>query len=311
MTRKGSLDGKRILITGGSGFIGGHLVSQIVSQSESVAVISRTARNLPEGVTTFVGDLRDQAFVRDAVQHFCPNVIFHLGGFKERSNSPAAFSAAIDVNISGTLNLLLAAGTLSSLEIVVTLGTASEYGQIATPYVEGTREQPMNPYAFSRQCVTHLCELFHATQGLPVAILRATMAYGPRQGADMFVPALIGALLAEKTFPMTAGEQTRDYVFVSDVVQALFLAATKPQAVGRIINIGGGQPVVIADLARKIERMVGTSGKVLIGALPYRPGEAMDYSVDTSLGHELLRWTPQVSLEEGLQATINWFRATA
>ena len=167
----------------------------------------------------------------------------------------------------------------------------------------------MNPYAFSRQCVTHLCELFHATQGLPVAILRATMAYGPGQGIDMFVPALIGALLAGNAFPMTAGEQTRDYVFVSDVVQALLLAATTPQAIGRIINIGGGQPVVIADLARMIERMVGANGKVLIGALPYRPGEAMDYSVDTSLSHELLRWRPQVSLEEGLQATVDWFRA--
>lgn len=311
MTRKISLDGKRILITGGSGFIGSHLVSQLVSQGESVAVISRTARSQSANVTTLVGDLRDKAFVHDAVQTFRPNVIFHLGGFKERSNSPEAFSAAIDVNISGTLNLLLAAGTLPSLDSVVTLGTASEYGQIATPYSERARERPMNPYAFSKQCVTHLCELFHATQGLPVVILRATMAYGPGQGTDMFVPALIGALLAGKTFPMTAGEQTRDYVFVTDVVQALLHAATMPQAVGRVINIGGGQPVMIADLARMMERMVGTSGKVLIGALPYRPGEAMDYSVDTSLGHQLLDWTPRVSLEKGLQVTINWFQATA
>jgi nucleoside-diphosphate-sugar epimerase len=302
------LAGKRVLVTGGSGFIGGHLVSRLAEHCGHVAVISRHKQDPGQGVAVLVGDLRDGRFVRRALTETRPEIIFHLAAFKERRQDPEAFATALEVNAQGSLNLLLAAQALSSLEAIVAVGTADEYGCIPAPFVEDARERPMNAYALSKQYVTHLCELFHAAHGLPVTVLRPTLAYGPGQGAEMFVPALIGALLEGKTFPMTSGEQTRDYVFVSDVVDALIRAASSHEALGSVINIGSGRPVRIADLARKVERMVGASGQVLIGALPYRQGETMDYFVDATRAASLLGWTPGVSLEEGLRTTIDWFR---
>jgi nucleoside-diphosphate-sugar epimerase len=214
----------------------------------------------------------------------------------------------LDINARGSLNLLLAAQTLSSLEAFVAVGTADEYGCVPAPFVEDARERPMNAYALSKQYVTHLCELFHVAHGLPVTVLRPTLAYGPGQGAEMFVPALIRALLDGKAFPMTPGEQTRDYVYVSDVVDALIRAASVRETLGRVVNVGSGYPIRIADLARTVERIVGVSGQVLIGALPYRQGETMDYFVDVARASRLLGWAPRVSLEDGMRATVEWFR---
>lgn len=302
------LAGKRILVTGGTGFIGSHLVARLVGFCNALVVISRHEHDLGPGIDVLAGDLRDEGFVRSALADANPDVIFHLAAFKERRQDSAAFSMALDINAHGSLNLLVAAKELSSLEALVVVGTADEYGCIQAPFVEDVRERPMNAYALSKQYVTHLCELFHAAYGLPITILRPTLAYGPGQGAEMFVPALISALLGGKTFPMTPGEQTRDYVYVSDVVEALIRAASSTETLGRIVNVGSGRPVKISELARTVERIVGVSGQVLLGALPYRQGETMDYFVDATRAGRLLGWTPRVSLEEGIRTTIDWFR---
>ena len=151
-------------------------------------------------------------------------------------------------------------------------------------------------------------ELFFHLYNFPVIIIRPTIAYGPGQETDMFVPSLITSLLDDKPFNMTLGDQTRDFVYVDDIVDSLILAAKNPQAKGQIINIGSGIPIKIADLAKKIETMIGKKGLVNLGGKPYRKNEIMDYYVDLKKAKDILGWNAKTSLEEGLKKTIAYYQ---
>jgi UDP-glucose 4-epimerase len=306
----GAYRGKRVLVTGATGFVGSHLLNALSSSAAEVAVLTRDAGISIKRCRVFAGKLSDRNFVKKAVLDYAPNIVFHLAASRERDLTREAFGDAIETNLVGTLNLLFAALDTSFLERIVILGTAEEYGRNSAPFTESMRELPISAYSFSKQCTTHLSELMASSFGLPVVILRPSVAYGPAQRADMFLPALIQTLLRGEEFPMTPGEQTRDYVYVLDVVSALLKAGTSTGAIGEIINIGSGEPIQIAQLVSQVERLLGIDGLVRRGALAYRTGEAMAYWLDISKARRLLGWTPQTPLEEGLANTIDWYRCT-
>ena len=236
-----------------------------------------------------------------------PTTIFHLAANKERSVSFSAFSQGIENNLIASLNIFEAASKLEELNTIVVLSTAEEYGNNNCPFVEAMREFPVSAYSFSKVCVTKLCEVVHFLYRIPVVTLRVSLAYGPGQSTDMFLPALIKSLMGNKTFPMTEGEQTRDFIYVNDLVDAIIKIAQSEKLIGHIVNIGSSSSVKLKDVALRVERMLGKSGMVQLGALDYRLGEIMDYVMDTSKINNLLGWFPKVSLEEGLMATINSF----
>ncbi|NLW34545.1 MAG: NAD-dependent epimerase/dehydratase family protein, partial [Syntrophorhabdus aromaticivorans] len=142
---------------------------------------------------------------------------------------------------------------------------------------------------------------------LPVVVLRPTLAYGPGQGTDMFMPSLIRSLVEERSFVMTPGEQTRDFLYITDLVDALIKTSVAQGVQGEIINIGSGTPVRLLDLVAMVEGMLDKKGLVRIGGRDYRPDEIMDYHVDTSKVKRLIGWEPRISLEEGIKLTIESF----
>ena len=298
---------RRVLVTGANGFIGRFLVEKLCSGSERVALMTRQPTGRRD-VTEYVGDLRDADFVAASVAEWSPHCIFHLAAIRERAVQAEAVRLQIENNVVGSLNLFSAAQQLPRLQAVVALGTCEEYGNVAGPFVETLRELPISAYSFSKQCVTKLCEMAYGSWGLPVAVVRPTMAYGPGQPPDMFLPALIRSLLADKPFPMTAGEQTRDYVFVSDLVDALLIIAETPAAMGKVLNVGTEEKVRLVDLAQLVERLTGKRGLLRVGEVAYRTQDIMDYSVDCSLLRSLVDWKPQILLEAGLRKTIEWYR---
>ncbi len=302
------LDGARALVTGGTGFIGRHMVAALAANGAKVAILSRNVGPGSDGTIVYAGDLRNVAFVEKAVGEFAPDIIFHLATFKQRSARIEDFVTATETNVLGSLHLLAAAANCKTLRTIVVMGTAEEYGRNPAPFHESMRELPVSAYSYSKQSLTHLCEVLHYLHGLPAVVLRPTIAYGPGQSADMFLPALIESLLKDAPFPMTAGEQTRDFVYASDVVDAALLAATRPGVAGRVLNVGSGEVVTIAQLARKVAAMMGKSGLLQIGQLAYRQGEVMSYSVDTADARALLGWTPRIALEQGLAQTIDYYR---
>jgi len=303
-----SFSGKRIFVTGGSGFIGSHLIRQLQEMGAVVSLISREKKAGPTGITRYTGDIRDFSVVESCIRDCEPELIFHLAAYKERSEEIPAFRSSIETNLIGSLNVFSAAGSICSLESLITLGTAEEYGNSVPPFNERTREDPVTPYSFSKVCVSHMGELFFHLYNLPVTIVRPTLAYGPAQGTDMFLPALITSLLDNKLFPMTKGEQTRDFVYVADLVEALLMASKNTSARGQVLNIGSGIAVKLADITEKIERLTGRRGLVKFGGKPCRKNEVMEYFADVRKAEELLGWRAQTSLEDGLTRTIDYYR---
>lgn len=305
-----ALNDQRVLVTGASGFIGYHLIAALLELKAEVSVLDRFAPDPKLNVDVHLGDMRDKAFVAGCVEKIDPDIVFHLAAYKERSASFASFYEAIDVNVIGSLNLFEAVAGLSNLRSIVVMGTAEEYGYAEPPFVEGDRELPVSAYSFSKLCVTHLCEVVKNIYNMPCVVVRPTIAYGPGQGTDMFLPALIRSVINSVPFAMTPAKQTRDFIYVTDLVEALLLAALNGNAVGQTINIGSGQPISIANVALQVERMLGKSDLIQIGAKDYRCGEIMSYCVDCSKAGKLLDWTAKVNFDEGLARTIDYYETT-
>lgn len=296
----------KILITGGNGFIASHLITTLLQQSVTVDLMVKRACCYTHG-QLFQGDMTDASYVSDSVKSSDPEVIFHLAGFKERSISLAAVNSAIHTNLLGTLHLLSSALSLKRLKKIVILGTAEEYGQVDHLCIEAQREQSINAYSLTKTMQTHLAEFFARSHELPVVILRPSIIYGPKQNIDMFLPALITALITHQEFAMSPGMQTRDFLYIDDVIRALLLASQKPLIKGDILNISSGYSVKIADLALQVESILKKPGLIKLGALSYRSNEIMDYRVSNDKAKRLLGWQPQENLTSGLMKTIQYY----
>lgn len=301
-----SYRGQKVLVTGASGFIGRHLVRALLALGAEVGTMAR--RHVAADTRAFVGDLRDAHFVQDAIGSWQPQVILHLAATRLRSLDPANMREAIDANVGGMLNVLSAASGQPSLFSVVALGSGEEYGSAPTPYEETYRELPISAYSLSKLTATNLCQMMARTLAVPVCVLRPSVVYGPEQGDDMFVPALVRALLLGERFPMTAGEQTRDFVFVGDLVEAILLAGSTPNLGGEVINIGSGLATSIAALADSVEAVTDSHGHTDRGAVAYRGAEPMNYAMNITKAERLLGWRPATTLGEGLRQTIAWYR---
>lgn len=284
------------------------MVRHFQDHGACLSTISRNKADFPQEITQYLIDIKDTQNVNDCIGECKPDYIFHLAAYKERNEGIGAFYSSIETNLIGSLNLFSAATHLTSLRSIVTLGTAEEYGNTIPPFTEKFRECPVTPYSFSKVCVSHMGELFSDLFDLPVTIIRPTLAYGPGQGTDMFLPSLITSLLEDKPFEMTLGEQTRDFVYVTDLVEVLILASRNTHAQGQIINIGSGLPIKLADITEKIEKMIGKKGLVNLGGKPYRKNEVMEYFIDVNKAEDILGWKAKTSIEDGLKETIAYYR---
>lgn len=300
-----------VLISGATGFIGRHLARTLNISGAHVYGLSRAgASDFTDGYC-IACDISDRARVNEVIHEVRPSYIFHLAANKARSADIKDFRQCIDQNLIGTLNLLEACQLSSSNSRFITLGTCEEYGGADAPYFETMREMPVSAYSCSKVAVTQLLQTFHRIHGFPVVVLRPSLAYGPGQGDEMFLPALIRALLRGQRFAMSRGEQTRDYVYIDDVIAALLRAAVCSDATGQVINISSGEPSKIIDVTKLVVGLIGNSVESLldIGKIEYRQGEAMSYWADRSRAKNLLGWEPGVSLRDGLARTVEYYRS--
>jgi nucleoside-diphosphate-sugar epimerase len=158
--------------------------------------------------------------------------------------------------------------------------------------------------------VTHLLQTLYRTHHFPAVVLRPSLAYGPGQSVDMFLPALIQALLSGNRFGMSGGEQTRDYIYRDDLIEAILLASTKPEAIGKVINISSGVPILLKEIARLTALKIGedAENRLDIGKIDYRANEIMEYVAGYQLAEKILGWYPRTALHDGLTVTVEYFR---
>ena len=311
-----------VLVTGGAGFIGSHVVRAFAGRGSSVTVLddlsSGKLANLPEGVTFVEDDIRSPSAAR-LVREGAFDVICHLAAQIDVRKSVEDPAYDVAVNIGGSLNLLEAmrqSGKASTRFIFSSTGGAL-YGDVETiPTPESFPKDPQSPYGNAKLSVELYLGYYARVHGLDTVALRYGNVYGPRQ--DSHGEAGVVAIFCERVLvgsPLTVfgdGEQTRDYVFVEDVAQANLLAATStlPPAGpldSRSFNIGTGVETSVIQLAELIRAASGTTP--VIQHAPDRAGEVRRSVLLATRAQQVLGWTPRTSIADGIDRTFSWFAA--
>jgi len=305
------------LVTGGAGFIGGHLAERLVRDGKSVRILDNFSsgreanlRSWGDRAEIIRDDIRDRAAVARAMVGV--RVVFHLAALPSVPKSVADPVTSHDINVNGTLNVLLAARDARVQRLVFTSSSAV-YGDSPTlPKREDMTPTPISPYGLHKLIGEQYCALFTRAYGLQTVSLRYFNVYGPRQDPQSeyaaAIPKFITSLLAGR--PPTIfgdGEQTRDFTYVANVVDGnLAAAAAAPEAVGQTFNIAGGRRISVNELINTLNNILGT--QITPTYASPRPGDVLHSLADITKAHRLLDGTPRVELAEGLRRTVEWFR---
>ena len=301
----------RALVTGGAGFIGSNLVRGLLERGDDVRVLDNFSTgnraNLAGlDVEIVEGELRSYERVHNAVRG--REVVYHLGalGSVPRSVQDPLTSSA--VNVEGTLNVLLAARD-EGVRRVVFASSSSVYGaQTKLPVDESLPTDPISPYGVAKLAAERYCVSFSRVyESFETVVLRYFIVFGPRQSPfsqyAAMVPLFITAIAAgEQVTIFGDGEQSRDFTYVANVVDATMRAADAQGANGRIFNVAAGSPASVNDVAAAIGRIVGKPVEQTYA--PPRPGDIRNSWADVSAAREVLGYAPSVPLEDGLRRTI-------
>lgn len=297
------MDKKKVLVTGGAGFIGSHLVDALVAEGHEVRVLDNLSGGKRENVNPAAilheADIRDLAAIKSLFEGV--DWVFHLAALPRVPLSIEHPIETNETNVSGTLNILVAAKD-AKVKRVVYSASSSAYGdQPVMPLVETMVANPKSPYGLQKYVGELYARMFSSIYGLPTVSLRYFNVYGPRYNADGAYALVIGKFIEQKKRgePLTitgSGEQTRDFTHVRDVVRANILAA-KSEKVGKgeVINIGAGNNVSV----NKIAKLVG--GEVTHIEARLEPQHTL---ADNSLARELLGWVPEVEIEAGVKELL-------
>jgi len=307
-----------VLVTGGAGFIGSNLARALASAGDAVRVLDDFSTGRPENLAGVEGqvevvkaDIRDQLQVSRAVAGV--EVVYHLAALPSVARSVADPLASHQVNVDGTLNVLLAARDAGARRLVYA-SSSSVYGD--TPVLPKHEEMPVSPrspYAASKLAGEAYCRGFARVYPLETVCLRFFNVFGPRQDPSSqyaaVVPRFVTRMLAGIPAEITGdGRQTRDFTFVANAVEACRLAAAAgPAGVGEAINVGCSDRISVLDLVDLINDLLGTSIAPVFTAA--RPGDVRDSQAAVTKADRLLGYRPLVPVRDGLAATIRWFGA--
>lgn len=311
-------NGKSVLVTGAGGFIASHLVERLVAEGARVrAFVRYNSRNDPgmlrlipadafSQIEIMQGDLRDNEAVRNAVKGV--DTIFHLGALIAIPYSYVNPREVIDVNVMGTLNVLMAARDSGTRRVVHT-STSEVYG--TAQYVPIDEKHPLqgqSPYSASKIGADRIAESFYRSFDVPVTTLRPFNTFGPRQSARAVIPTIITQALTRDEVKLGSLEPSRDFTFVADTVEGFLRVASADNALGEEINLGNDNTIRIGDLAEKIFSIIGKTPKLIADLQRVRPGksEVMKLWASNQKAKELIGWEPRVSLDEGLRLTVEW-----
>lgn len=302
----------KVLVTGGAGFIGSHVVDRLVEEGHQVIVVDNLSsgkrKNVNKGASLYKIDVQSGRLER-VFRNERPNVVIHLAAQinVRRSVEDPIFDA--QVNILGTMNVLKQAVQHGARKVIFSSSGGAIYGeQEMFPAPETHVTNPMSPYGISKLCGEHYLSYFQRTSGIQVVSLRYANVYGPRQDpegeAGVISIFLQKMLNNEQPVINGNGRQTRDFVFVDDVAEANL--AAMGQNIFGTFNVGTGAETSVNELFRILAGLTGVSCKEVHG--PAKPGEQMRSVVDASKIRHELNWEPKVDLAEGLKRTVAFFR---
>lgn len=305
-----------VLVTGGGGFIGSHLVDRLLESGHTVRVLDNfsTGRRhnldqVRDQIELIEGDLRDAAMVEQAVRG--TEVVFHEGALPSVPRSVDDPFTSNAVNVDGTLNVLLAARDSGTRRVVIA-SSSSVYGDTPTlPKVETMSTQPRSPYAISKLAAEQYTGVFASLYELETVALRYFNVFGPRQDPTSQYAGVIArfctAALRGEAYPLQGdGRQSRDFSYIDNVVDANMLAAEAPDVAGQVFNIACNRQISLLDMITTLNKLVGAD--IPITYSPARSGDVRHSLADIDKARLMLGYQPRVSFEEGMAHTLDWYR---
>jgi len=299
------INGSRLLVVGGTGFIGRHLCARAITRGMNVTSISL---NIPDkasriaGVNYYSSDLEaSEPF--DCLPSNRFDYVVAGGGYVDHTSFSNGGISVLNTHFWGICKLVTFLNR-ASLKRLIHIGSSDEYGCGLSPLSETTREQPFSMYSHAKLAATQFLQMMAKSERLPSVTCRLFLVYGPGQNADRFIPQIVDGCLRDTVIKTTAGEQFRDFCYIDDVIDALFKCIEMPGIDGDVFNIASGIPISIRSVVDMICSIV-SAGRPNYGALPYREGESMSLFADINHAKDRLDWQPKIGLEEGLRLTIS------
>ena len=317
MTKNSKLRNKRVLVTGGAGFIGSEIVRQLHSLGAKIIVFdnyssgrSRYINKIPN-VSQVRGSVTNPSKVNDVVNKsdyvinlaalpFIPDSFYYPGEF-------------FKVNAEGTINVAMAAIKSKRIKGFVHISTSEVYGSAKTvPMSEEHPTLPQSTYAASKLAGERAIFTLHKEHGLPAVIIRPFNSYGPRITQPYIIPEIISQIFHNKNFVKLGNiESSRDFTFVSDTASGIISSLTKDKAIGETINVGSNTSYKIKYLVMQIAKSLGQNVKIKIDKKRFRPFDVQKLVCDYRKARKLLDWTPKIPIDEGLTKTIEWMKTNS
>jgi len=303
----------RVLVTGGSGFIGSHLVPRLVDLGHDVYLLERyvTGRFVlgqQRMVKTVFGDLRDYFKIRQIIREVLPEVVIHLASLSPVSYSYDHPMEVMETNLLSTVNLAEScAYEVSNFKQFLFASTSETYGNGTCPKKEDTPQNPNSPYAVSKAAAEKYLIYLSDAVGFPMTLLRNFNTYGRKDNTHFVVERIISQMLQGRTVMLGDPSPIRDFQFVEDHVSSYLTCLGNKNAIGEAFNFGTGKGISVKQLVDMITEMTSFKGEVVWNSVPSRPLDIKELVSDSAKAKNTLGWEPKFTLEEGLKLTVDYW----
>tara|TARA_R110001592_G_scaffold68389_1_gene209592 strand:- start:1724 stop:2629 length:906 start_codon:yes stop_codon:yes gene_type:complete len=294
------LKGKKILVVGGNGYLGSFLVKVLEENKATVFIISK---NCEQSDSQFIVDITNFDETYSIIQKIKPDIVYHLAANISRNRDFSIYEKMAAVNVQGTLNILRALEDIDAHFIFTS--TSEVYGNNTSPFHENQIPKPVSPYSLSKISAEMLIQTYCNNHTKKFTNLRVFNFYGENMPEEFFIPQMINSLKKGEDFLMTKGEQVRDFLYVSDVVNALILTAKNTNSYGETMNVCSGKGTELKQLATAVNTSMNTKAKIVLGAIPYRDNEVWEMIGDQSKIKNSIGFEPKITIEKGIEIVIN------
>ena len=304
---------KRYLITGASGFVGSNLIRKLIDENKEVTILIREdsdlwrINDLVSKIQTFKTDLSNYGKLEKIISDIDPDFVYHLGTYGGYPFQ-TSIQKITQVNILNTINLFESLSKCNNLKLIINFGSSSEYGPKSTSMNENDEAVPITPYGISKLTQTKFAKFYSKNMNLPIVTLRLFSVFGPFEEPGRLIFDIMTSVIKGKTIELSSPFPRRDFVYVSDVIQAIETAIHAKNIIGEIFNIGTGVMRSVQDVVNNVLEIAKSNNKISWKIKQKRVFDDMTPWVsDTEKTKKILKWEPKYSFSDGLLLTYKWY----